>query len=327
MDITVTRRRFIQCAATTSMLPIIPHVAGAQSYPTRAVRLIVGYAPGGATDITARLLAQSLSTRFGQQFVVENRPGAATNIATGEVVRTPPDGYTLLMATAANAINSSLYRQLSFDFLRDLDMVAGIIKMQNVLEVHPSVPARTVSELVAYAKDNPTKLTFGSAGIGSPGHVSGELFKMMTGTKMEHVPYRGIAPALSDLIAGHIQVLIDNMATAIEHIRTGAVRALAVTTATRSTLLPELPTINETITGYDASSWFGVSAPKGTPRDVVEILNRAINATLDEPSIAERFEKLGGAAMPGSSADFQRFVVEETDKWGRVIRFAGAKAE
>ena len=267
----VTRRRFIQCAATTSMLPIIPRVSGAQTFPTRAVRLIVGYAPGGATDITARLLAQSLSTRFGQQFVVENRPGAATNIATGEVVRTPPDGYTLLMATAANAINSSLYGQLSFDFLRDLDMVAGIIKMQNVLEVHPSVPARTVSELVAYAKDNPTKLTFGSAGIGSPGHVSGELFKMMTGIKMAHVPYRGVAPALSDLIAGHIHVLIDNMATAIEHIRTGAVRALAVTTATRSTLLPELPTINETIAGYDASSWFGVSAPKGTPRDVIEI--------------------------------------------------------
>jgi tripartite-type tricarboxylate transporter receptor subunit TctC len=242
-------------------------------------------------------------------------------------VRTPPDGYTLLMATAANAINSSLYGQLSFDFLRDFDMVAGIIKMQNVLEVHPSVPARTVSELVAYAKDNPTKLTFGSAGIGSPGHVSGELFKMMTGIKMSHVPYRGVAPALSDLIAGHIQVLIDNMATAIEHIRTGAVRALAVTTATRSTLLPELPTINETIAGYDASSWFGVSAPKGTPRDVIENLNRAVNATLDEPSIAERFEKLGGAPMPGSSADFQRFVVEETDKWGRVIRFAGAKAE
>lgn len=319
------RRRFIQLATIACALPALSRIALPQSYPTRAVRMLVGYAPGGATDITARLIGQWLSSRLGQQFIIENRPGAATNIATGEAARAAADGYTLLMATAANAINATLYEKLSFEFIRDIDAVAGIIRMQNVLEVHPSVPARTVPELIAYARDNPDKLTFGSAGIGSPGHVSAELFKMMTGIKMLHVPYRGVAPALADLLSGQIQVMIDNMATAIEHIRTGAVRALAVTTTTRSKHLPELPTIGEFVPGYEASSWYGLTAPKGTSRDIVDILNREINACLADPATARQFDTLGGTPLPGSPADFGKFIIGETEKWAKVVRFAAAK--
>jgi tripartite-type tricarboxylate transporter receptor subunit TctC len=322
----LTRRRFGALAAAASALAALPRFARAQSYPARTVRLIVGYAPGGATDITARLIAQRLSERSGQSFVVENRPGAGTNIATEQVVNAVADGYTLLVATAANAINATLYEKLSFDFVRDMAPVSGLIRMQNVLEVHPSVPATTVPELVAYAKANPGALIMGSPGVGSPGHVSGELFKMMTGVDMLHVPYRGIAPALADLLGGRIHVLVDNMATAIEYIKGGQVRALAVTTAFRSSLLPDLPTVGDFVPGYEASSWFGLAAPGNTPSEIIEMLNREINAVLAEPAIVARFNALGGAPLPGSPADFARLIVEETEKWGKVVRFSGAKA-
>ena len=320
----LTRRQFGALAAATLMA--LPRSARAQAYPARAVRLIVGYAPGGATDITARLVAQRLSERSGQSFIVENRPGAGTNLATEQVVQATADGYTLLVATAANAINATLYEKLSFDFVRDMAPVAGLIRMQNVLEVHPSVPATTVPELVAHAKQNPGALIIGSPGIGSPGHVSGELFKMMTGVDMLHVPYRGVAPALQDLLSGRIHVMIDNMATAVEYIRSGRVRALAVTTTFRSPLLPDLPTIGDFVPGYEASSWFGVAAPRNTPSDIVNGLNRDINAVLAEPAIAARFDALGGAPLTGSPADFARLISEETEKWGKVVRFSGAKA-
>ena len=322
----LTRRRFGALAGAASALTALPRFARAQNYPTRAVRLIVGYAPGGATDITARLVAQRLSERAGQSFIVENRPGAGTNLATEQVVQATADGYTLLVATAANAINATLYEKLSFDFVRDMAPVAGLIRMQNVLEVHPSVPATTVPELVAHAKQNPGALIIGSAGIGSPGHVSGELFKMMTGVDMLHVPYRGVAPALQDLLSGRIHVMIDNMATAVEYIRSGKVRALAVTTAFRSPLLPDLPTIGDFVPGYEASSWFGVGAPRNTPSEIIDSLNRDINAVLAEPAIAARFGGLGGAPLTGSPADFARLIAEETAKWGKVVRFSGAKA-
>jgi tripartite-type tricarboxylate transporter receptor subunit TctC len=303
----------------------LPRLARARGYPVRSVRLVVGYAAGGATDITARVIGERLSERLGQQFIVENRPGAATNIATEQVVRAAPDGYTLLMASAANAINATLYDNLNFDFARDMAAVAGVIRMQNVLEVHPSVPAHTVSELVAYAKANPDKLIAGSAGNGSPGHVSGELFKMLTGIKMLHVPYRGIAPALADLLAGRIHLLFDNMATAIEHIKSGRVRALGITTTFRSPLLPDVPTISETVPGYEASSWYGVTAPKETPSVIVGSLNAEINAVLADRAVADRFSAMGGATLSGTPADFGKLITDETEKWGRVVRFANAK--
>jgi tripartite-type tricarboxylate transporter receptor subunit TctC len=322
----LTRRRFGALVASASALAALPRAARAQAYPARPVRLIVGYAPGGATDITARLVAQRLSERSGHSFVVENRPSAGTNLATEQVVQAPADGYTLLVATAANAINATLYEKLSFDFVRDMAPVAGLIRMQNVLEVHPSVPAATVPELVAHAKANPGALVIGSPGMGSPGHVSGELFKMMTGVDMLHVPYRGVAPALQDLISGRIHVMVDNMATAIEYIRSGKVRALGVTTAFRSPLLPDLPTIGDFVPGYEASSWFGVATPRNTPTDIVDRLNRDINAVLAESAIVARFEALGGAPLTGTPADFARLIADETEKWGKVVRFAGAKA-
>jgi len=323
--IRLSRRRLIGLSGAALALPALSRLAQARSYPVRSVRVIVGYAAGGATDITARVIAERLSERLGQQFIVENRPGAATNIATEQVVRAAPDGYTLLMASAANAINATLYDNLNFDFVRDMAAVAGVIRMQNVLEVHPAVPAQTVPELVAYAKANPETLIAGSAGNGSPGHVSGELFKMMTGIKMLHVPYRGIAPALADLLAGRIHVLFDNMATAIEHIKGGKVRALAVTTTFRSPLLPDLPTISESVPGYEASSWYGVTAPKDTPSEIVGSLNAEINAVLADRAVADRFSAMGGATLTGTPADFGRLIVEETEKWGRVVRFANAK--
>jgi tripartite-type tricarboxylate transporter receptor subunit TctC len=291
------------------------------------VRIIVGLAAGGPADIVARLIAQWLSERLGQPFVVENRTGAATNIATETVVRAPADGYTLLFVTAANAINTSVYEKLSFNLSRDIVPVAGLIRAPSVLEVNPSVPAKTVPEFIAYAKANPGKLTMASSGIGTPSHVFGELFKFMTGVNLVHVPYRGAAPALADLFAGQVQVLFDPMPNPIEYIKAGKVRPLAITTATRSEALPDVPTVSEFVPGYEGSFWFGVGAPKATPADIVEKLNKEVNAALDDPKMKSRLADLGGTVLPGSPADFGKFIADETEKWGKVVKFAGIKAD
>jgi tripartite-type tricarboxylate transporter receptor subunit TctC len=319
---TLSRRRLIGLCGAALAIPAMPSIAKAQKYPNRTVRIIVGYAPGGATDLIARLIAERLTSRLGQQFVVENRPGAATNIATEHVVRSVPDGSTLLLASAANAINATLFDSLSFSFLRDMRGVAGVARMQNVLQVHPSLPVHTVAELIAYAKQNPDTLIAGSAGNGSPGHVSIDLFKMMTGIAILHIPYRGAAPALADLLGGRTNVMFDNMATAIEHIRSGKVRPLAVTTAFRSPLLPDLPTIAESVPGYESSSWYGVAAPVSTPSEIVGALNSAINSVLAEPLVVSRLEGMGSTTLAGPPASFDALIAAETDKWYRVVRFA-----
>ena len=302
-------------------------MATAQTYPTRPVRLIIGYPPGGSADITARLLGQWLSERLGQPFVIENRPGASTNIATEAVVRAPPDGYTLLLVAPANAINATLYEKLNFNFIHDIAPVAGIIRFPNVMVVNPSVPAKTVPEFIAYAKANPGRLNMASSGNGSTIHVSGELFKMMTGVNMVHVPYRGGAPALTDMISGQVQVMFDNVPTSIEFIRAGKLRALAVTTATRSEVLPDLPTVADFVPGYEASAWYGVGVPKGTPDDIIDKLNKEINAILAEPKPKARLADLGASLLAGSSADFGKLVADETEKWGKVVKFSGAKPD
>jgi tripartite-type tricarboxylate transporter receptor subunit TctC len=299
-------------------------MATAQTYPTRPVRFIIGYPPGGSADITARLLGQWLSERLGQPFVIESRPGASTNIATEAVVRAPPDGYTLLLVAPANAINATLYEKLNFNFIHDIAPVAGIIRFPNVMVVNPSVPAKTVPEFIAYAKANPGRLNMASSGNGSTIHVSGELFKMMTGVNMIHVPYRGGAPALTDMISGQVQVMFDNVPTSIEFIRAGKLRALAVTTATRSEVLPDLPTVADFVPGYEASAWYGVGVPKGTPDDK---LNKEINAILAEPKAKARLADLGASLLAGSPADFGKLVADETEKWGKVVKFSGAKPD
>jgi tripartite-type tricarboxylate transporter receptor subunit TctC len=302
-------------------------MATAQSYPTRPVRFIIGYPPGGSADITARLLGQWLSERLGQPFVIESRPGASTNIATEAVVRAPPDGYTLLLVAPANAINATLYEKLNFNFIRDIAPVAGIIRFPNVIVVNPSVPAKTVPEFIAYAKANPGRLNMASSGNGSTIHVSGELFKMMTGVNMIHVPYRGGAPALTHKISGQVQVMFDNVPTSIEFIRAGKLRALAVTTATRSEVLPDLPTVADFVPGYEASAWYGVGVPKGTPDDIIDKLNKEINAILAEPKAKARLADLGASLLAGSPADFGKLVADETEKWGKVVKFSGAKPD
>jgi tripartite-type tricarboxylate transporter receptor subunit TctC len=302
-------------------------MATAQTYPTRPVRFIIGYPPGGSADITARLLGQWLSERLGQPFVIESRPGASTNIATEAVVRAPPDGYTLLLVAPANAINATLYEKLNFNFIHDIAPVAGIIRFPNVMVVNPSVPAKTVPEFIAYAKANPGRLNMASSGNGSTIHVSGELFKMMTGVNMIHVPYRGGAPALTDMISGQVQVMFDNVPTSIEFIRAGKLRALAVTTATRSEVLPDLPTVADFVPGYEASAWYGVGVPKGTPDDIIDKLNKEINAILAEPKAKARLADLGASLLAGSPADFGKLVADETEKWGKVVKFSGAKPD
>ncbi len=302
-------------------------MATAQTYPTRPVRLIIGYPPGGSADITARLLGQWLSERLGQPFVIESRPGASTNIATEAVVRAPPDGYTLLLVAPANAINATLYEKLNFNFISDIAPVAGIIRFPNVMVVNPLVPAKTVPEFIAYAKANPGRLNMASSGNGSTIHVSGELFKMMTGVNMVHVPYRGGAPALTDMISGQVQVMFDNVPTSIEFIRAGKLRALAVTTATRSEVLPDLPTVADFVPGYEASAWYGVGVPKGTPDDIIDKLNKEINAILAEPKAKARLADLGASLLAGSPADFGKLVADETEKWGKVVKFSGAKPD
>jgi tripartite-type tricarboxylate transporter receptor subunit TctC len=321
------RRRFLQLAAGVAALPVVSRVATAQSYPTRPVRILVGFAAGGPSDILARLVAQWLSERLGQQFVVENRLGAGGNIATEAVVRAPPDGYTLILTTVSHAVNATLYEKLNFNFLRDVAPVAGLMRATYVMEVNPSVPVATVPEFIAYAKAHPGKLNMASAGSGTPQHVAGELFKAMTGVSMLHVPYRGAAPALADLLGGQVQVMFDNMLSSLEYIRAGRLRVLAVTTATRSNVLPEIPTVGEFVPGFESSGWFGVGAPRNTPSEIVDRLNHAINAALSDPETKARLADLGGTVLPVSPAEFGKLVADETDKWGKVVRFAGAKAD
>jgi len=321
------RRNFLHLAAGAAALPVISRVAGAQTYPTRPVRLIVPLAPGGATDIVARVIGQWLSERLGQSFIVENRPGAGTNLGTEAVVRAAPDGYTLLLAAPNNAINASFYEKLNFNFIRDIAPVAGIISHSLVIVVHPSVPAKTVPEFIGYAKANPGKLNMASPGNGTPNHVSGELFKMMAGVDMVHVPYRSGGPALTDLIAGQVQVMFPATVSSIEYIRDGRLRALAVTTATRSELLPDIPTVDQFVPGYEASGWFGLGAPKATPAEIVEKPNKEINAGLADPKIKTRLADLGGTPLVGSPADFGKLVADDTEKWGKVVRAANIKPD
>ena len=322
---TIRRRQFLGLAGAAVALPALSRMARAQAYPARPVRVVIGYTPGGSADITARLMTQWLTERLGQSFVIESRPGAGTNIATEAVVNAPPDGYTLLLVAPANAINATLYEKMNHNFLRDIVPVAGIIRFPNVVVVNPSVPVKTIPELIAYAKDNPGKLNMASSGNGSTIHMSGELFKMMTGVNMTHVPYRGGAPALTDMIGGQVQVMFDNVPTATEFVRSGQLRGLAVTGAGRSETLADLPTVADFLPGYEAYSWYGVGAPKGTPVEIVEKLNREINAILAEPKANERFRELGATVIPGSPADFGKWVADETEKWGKVVKFAGAK--
>jgi len=321
------RRRFLHLAAGAAALPTVSRVARAQAYPTRPVRWIVPYPPGGAADPIARLIGPFLSERLGKPVVIENKPGAGANIGTEFVVRSPPDGHTLLFITTANMINATFYRDLSFDFMRDITPVAGLVRLPLVLEVNPSVPVKTVAELIAYAKANPGKVNFASAGVGTSLHLAAELFNMMTGTKMIHVPYRGSAPALTDLLAGQVQVLFDNLFTSLEHIKAGKLRALGVATAARVQQLPDLPTVADAVPGYEASSVFGVGVPTGTPREITELLNRELDAALADPRIRGRLLELTAIPIPSLAAEFRAEMVATTEKWGRVIRVANIKAE
>jgi tripartite-type tricarboxylate transporter receptor subunit TctC len=321
------RRQFLHLAAGAAALPAVSRIARAQAYPTRPVRLVVPFPAGAATDIIARLMGQWLSERLGQQLVIENRPGGGTNIGTEAVVRAPADGYTLLLVSAANVINSTLYHKLNFNFIRDITPVASIMTVPYVMVVNPSVPAKTVPEFIAYARANPAKLNMASAGIGSGTHVTGELFAVMAGINLLHVPYRGGAPAFTDLLGGQVQVYFSAVAGSMEYIRAGKLRALAVTTMTRSEVLPDVPTVAEFLPGYESSTWFGVGAPEGTPAEVIEKLNREINAGLADPKIKARLGDLGETPLIGSPADFSKLIVDETEKWAMVIRAANIKPE
>jgi tripartite-type tricarboxylate transporter receptor subunit TctC len=321
------RRRFLHLAAGAAALPAVSSIARAQSYPSRPVRIIVGVAAGGGTDIVGRLIGQWLSERLGQQFVIENRPGAGTTIGTEVVVRAPADGYTLLLVSSDSAISATLYEKLSFNFIRDIAPVAGIVRLPFLMLVNPSVPANTVPEFIAYAKANPGKINMASPGIGTAPHLAGELFNAMAGLNLAHVPYRGGAPALTDLISGQVQVMFLSPAASIEYIRSGRLRALAVTSATRWEGLPELPTVVDFLPGYEASVWFGVGAPKNTPSEIIDKLNKEINAGLADPKIKARFADLGSTVLPGSPADFGKLMADETEKWAKVIWAANIKAQ
>jgi len=321
------RRRFLRLVASAAALPIVSRMVWAQTYPSRPVRLIVGFPAGGGSDITARLMGQWLSERLGQTFVVENRPGAATNIATEAVVKSAPDGYTLLLFGSSSTINATFYDKLPFNLVHDIAPVASINRVPYVMEVNPSVPAKSVPEFIAYAKANPGKINMASAGNGSVQHVSGELFKMMTGVSMVHVPYRGGAPALTDLIGGQVQIMFDALTGSIQYIRASKLRALAVTTATRSEALPDLPTVGDFVPGYETSSWSGIGAPKDTPTEIIAKLNNEINAALADPKIKARLADLGSVPMPMSPADFGNLIDESVEKWGNVIHTANIKPE
>jgi tripartite-type tricarboxylate transporter receptor subunit TctC len=321
------RRQFLHLAVGAATLPAVSRIARAQGYPARPVRIIVGFSAGGGVDLIARLLGQWLAERLGQPFVIENRPGGGSNIATEVVVRAPADGYTLLLVSAANAINTTFYEKLSFNFSRDIAPVAGPIVVPNVMVVHPSVPAKTVPEFIAYAKANPGKVNIRSGPIGGSSHVSGELFKMMTGTDMLHVSYRGVAPAVTDLLSGQVQVMFNSPPASIGYIKAGTLRPLAVTTATRSETLPDLPTVGEFVPGYETSQWYGVGVPKNTPAEIVDKLNKEVNAGLVDPKLKARLADLGGIAPAGSPVDFGKFIADETEKWAKVIKFAGVRAD
>ena len=323
----LARRQFLQVAAGAIATPVLSRVACAQSYPSRPVRIVVGFAPGGPSDSLARLMGQWLSERLGRPFVVENRPGASGNIAAETVVRAAPDGYTLLMVSTTNTINPTLYDKLSFDFLRDIAPIAAMTREPHVIVVNPSVPAKTVPEFLAYARANPGKINMASPGNGTGPHMAGELFKTMTGVDMVHVPYRGAGPAYTDLLGGQVQVMFPGPAGSIGYIRAGQLRVLAVTTTTRFELLPDVPTVGEFVPGYEASSWFGIGAPRNTPVEIIDTLNKEINAGLASPPLKARLADLGGTVLPGSPTDFGKLIADETEKWGKVIRAANIKAE
>jgi tripartite-type tricarboxylate transporter receptor subunit TctC len=321
------RRQFLHMAAGAAALPAVPRIAKAQGYPSRPVRLIVGFAAGGAADITARIISQWLSVRLGQQFVIENRPGAATNIATEAVVHAPADGHTLLMVSSSHAFNPSLYGKLNYNFARDIAPVASITQVPSVMEVTPLIPTKTVPEFIAYAKANPGKINMASAGAGASSHIFGELFKMMAGVDLVPVHYRGSGPALTDLIGGQVQVMFDPLPSSIEHIRVGRLRPLAVTTETRLEALPNEPTVGEFVPGYEATLWQGIGAPKKTPAEIMARLNSEVNAALADSTMRARFADLGNLVLPGSPADFEKLIAEETEKWGKVILAAHIKAD
>jgi tripartite-type tricarboxylate transporter receptor subunit TctC len=321
------RRRFLQMAAGAAALPALSRIAQAQAYPARPVRIIVGFPAGGPQDIIARLIGQWLAERLGQQFIVENRAGAGGNIGAEAVVIAAADGHTLLLVGPPNAINATLYDKLKFNFVRDIAPVASISRVPLVVETNLAVPVRTVPELIAYAKASPGKINFASAGNGTPQHVAGELFKMMAGIDIQHVPYRGSAPALTDLLGGQVQLMIETTPASIGYIRSGRLRALAVTTATRSEALPDLPIVADFVPGYEASSWYGIGATRNTPTEIIDKLNKEINAALADPKIRARLADMGSTVLPGSPADFGKFIVEEIEKWGKVVKFSGAKAE
>jgi tripartite-type tricarboxylate transporter receptor subunit TctC len=321
------RRRFLHLAAGAAALPAVSRIARAQAYPTRPVHIIAGFAAGGGVDITARLIGQWLSERLGQNFVIENRPGAGGNLGTETVVNAPPDGYTLLLATVPNAVNATLYENLKFNFIRDIAPVAGIIRVPMVVLVHPSVPAKTVPEFITYAKANPGKINMASAGTGSAPHMAGELFNAMAAVNMVHVPYRGQGPALVDLLGGQVQVLFATSPGTIDYIRTGKLRALAVTTASRAEVLSDLPTVGDFVSGYEASQWYGMAAPKGTPAEIANRLNKEINAAFADTRMKARFADIGGEPLVGSPSEFGLFIAEETGKWAKVVKFAGMKPE
>jgi tripartite-type tricarboxylate transporter receptor subunit TctC len=321
------RRQFLHLAAGATALPAVSRVAWAQGYPSRSVRIIVGFAAGGATDISARLIGQWLSERLGRQFVVENRPGAGGNVGAEAVVKAAPDGYTLLAVGAPNAINVTLFENLSFNFIRDIAPVAGAIRSPHVMVVNPSFPAKTVPEFITYARANPGKISMASGGVGTGNQLAGELFKMMAGVNMLHVPYRGEAPALTDLLGGQVEVLFGTPLASIEYIRAGKLRALAVTTARRSEALPEIPTVGDFVPGYEESAWFGIGTPRNTPAEIIDELNREVNRALADPKAKARIADLGGTPLTGSPAEFGKLIVDETEKWAKVIKFAGIRAE
>jgi tripartite-type tricarboxylate transporter receptor subunit TctC len=321
------RRTFLHLAASAAALPAVSRMAQAQAYPSRPVRIIVGFPPGGATDIQARLMGQWLSDRLGQQFIVENRAGASGNIGTEAVAKAPADGYTLLQIVTPHAINAALYTNLNFDFIRDIVPVIAVARLAYVVVVHPSVPATTIPELIAYARANPGKINYGSAGPGTPQNIACELFKMMTGVNLVHVPYRGGAPAVTDLIGGHLQVIFCPVSEGIEHIKAGKLRALAVTTAARLDVFPDLPTVGDFVPGYEASGFAGIGAPRNTPTEIIDLLNKELNAGVADAKVKARIVELGGSVLGGSPAEFGTILSEATEKWAKVIKFAGIKTE